>query len=113
MKRDYRLFLQDIVDSIERLKAYTKHLTYQKFCRNQIILDASVRNIEIIGEAITNIPEEIKTKSPEIPWTKVKSFRNMVIHQYWVIDTEILWNIIQTKIEPLRLQIEELLSKVK
>lgn len=113
MKRDFKIFLQDIVNAIECLKVYTRNLNYHEFCKRKIVLDASVRNLEIIGEAIANIPLEVKAKAPEIPWTQVKSFRNIVVHQYWVIDTEILWDIIQNKIEPLRVQIKELLTKVK
>jgi len=75
--------------------------------------DAIVRNIEILGEAVVNIPEDIKKKYPEVPWIKIKNFRNVVIHQYWIVDYDILWDIITTKLQVLKEQIKDILTQEK
>ena len=113
MKREYKLFLGDILESIERVQKYTSTLTLSSFKNNSLVRDACVRNIEIMGEAIKNIPKEVKARYPDIPWEKVIGFRNMVIHQYWVIDVDILWDIIQTKLDSLYKQVAVALEKEK
>ncbi len=75
-----------------------------------MIIDAAVRNLEIIGEAISQIPEDVKQKYSGVPWQEIKDFRNVVIHKYYRVDIDILWDIIQHKLDGLNDQIEEILG---
>ena len=111
MKRKFDLFLKDIIECVEKLKEYTKNVEYEQFKENNLSIDACVRNFEIIGEAIANLPEDLKARNVHVPWQEVKDFRNVILHKYWVVDTEVLWDIIQTKLDALKKQVQEVLKK--
>lgn len=108
-KRDYNLYLADIGECIINIEQYTKNLTFEKFKNNRMVIDAVVRNIEIIGEATNNIPAKIKTEYPDVPWNKIIGMRNKVIHEYFGVDVKILWETIQNRIPELKKE----LSKIK
>lgn len=78
-KRDYILFLEDILDALEKIENYTKNLSFTEFADNDMAVDAVIRNFEVIGEATKNIPEEIKEKYPEVEWKEATGFRNVLI----------------------------------
>ena len=80
-KRDVRLFLYDILECIEKIEKYTKDMDFDDFVKNDLVVDAVIRNLEIIGEAVKNIPEDFRSKYPDIPWKKIVGFRNIVIHK--------------------------------
>lgn len=101
-KRDYKLLLQDILDSIIKIEKYIEGLTYEDYCSKDIVIDAVIRNLEVIGEASTHIPSEIKNKSPDIPWAKMKSMRNIMIHEYFGIDQETIWKTITESLLDLK-----------
>ena len=110
MKRRSDLFLKDIVDAIQKIKEYTNDIDLEHFKKSPMIIDAAVRNLEIIGEAISQIPEDVKQKYSGVPWQEIKDFRNVVIHKYYRVDIDILWDIIQHKLDGLNDQIEEILG---
>jgi len=101
MTRSHLLYLQDIVTSIEKILSYTQGLTYEEFVKSQLIIDAVVRNLEIIGEASGHIPEETQNAFPQVPWRLMKSMRNILIHEYFGVDSEILWKTIQESLPAL------------
>lgn len=107
-KREPHLYLQDILDSIGRIGQYIKGVTLKEFQPDQEKIDAVVRNLEIIGEAANNIPEEIVEKYPEIPWNRMVSMRNKVLHEYFGVDEEILWKTITEDLPSLKKQLEDL-----
>ena|SRR4030067_2061350 len=104
-ERNYRLFLQDILDSILKMEKYTKDIDFKEFRANDMIMDAVIRNFEIIGEATTNIPDEIQKKHPSIPWKKMRAMRNIVIHEYFGVDYNIAWRTIKKSLPPLKVKI--------
>jgi uncharacterized protein with HEPN domain len=93
-KRNYRIYLEDIHLSMTRIIEYVGDMSFDSFKQNHLIIDAVVRNFEIIGEASKNIPDQIKEKYPEIPWKKMYSLRNLMSHEYFGIDFEMIWEII-------------------
>ena len=105
-KRDWKILFEDILESIDKIRLYTKDVDFEKFISNPMIIDAVVRNIEIIGEASSKIPEEIKNNFSEIPWNKLKGIRNRIVHDYFGVDVNIIWEIIQKDLTGLKNQIE-------
>ncbi len=109
-ERDWRIYIKDISKSCEKILKYTENLKFEQFKTEGMVVDAVIRNLEIIGEAAKNLPEEIKAKYPEIEWKKIAGLRDILIHHYWGIDYEILWDIIKTKIPDLKNKIEKILN---
>lgn len=109
--RQFELYVKDILIAIENIQRYTKKLKFAEFTTNQMVIDATTRNLEIIGEAISQIPEDVKSEHKNIPWQRIKDFRNVVIHKYFTIDVKTLWEIIQHKLEPLKEQLEQIIGK--
>lgn len=107
-KRGPKLYLQDILTSINNIEEYVKGMTFNAFVRDDKTMHAVVRNFEIIGEAAKNMPPELITKYPDVPWKEMVSMRNKVLHEYFGVDTEILWKTIQEDIPSLKEQVEGL-----
>lgn len=110
-KREPTLYLQDILTSIFRIEDYTKNLSLKDFDNDWKTIDAVIRNLEILGEAAKNMPEEVIEKYPDIPWTYMVSMRNKVIHEYFGVDLGILWKTIKEDLPLLKQQIEEILKE--
>ena len=102
MKKRYLISLQDILESLNRIDTYTEGVEYDSFSNNQMLIDAVIRNLEIIGEAARNVPKEIKDKYSEIPWKKMIALRNILIHEYFGVDESIVWEIIKTNLPEVR-----------
>lgn len=107
-KRDWKLFLMDILESIEKIESYISELSFEEFMRSEKTKDAVVRNLEIIGEAANHIPKGIQERFNEIPWKQIISMRNRLIHGYFVIDYNIVWEIITVELPSLKEKIKEL-----
>ena len=106
-KRDPQLYLRDILDSINKIAKFSQELSYEDFKANDMAIDAIVRNLEIIGEAARNMPAEVKDNNTEIPWEKMVSMRNKILHEYFGVDLEILWKTTQEDLPVLKVQIEK------
>jgi uncharacterized protein with HEPN domain len=87
-RRDFLLFLEDIMVCIEKLEKYTQGLTFDQFSKNEMAVDAVIRNFEVIGEAVKKIPKELKQKYPDVEWNEATGFRDVLIHDYFGIDLE-------------------------
>ncbi len=109
-KRDYTILLYDILDAIIKIEKYTYGMDYEGFCNNDMAVDAVIRNFGIIGEVSAHIPEEVKHKYPKVPWDKMKGMRNIVIHEYFGVEHDILWRTIKSSLSPLKEQIAQLLE---
>jgi len=110
MPRDFKVYLEDILECIEKIKGYIAGLSFANFLKEQKTIDAVNRNLEIIGEAARNIPEEIKDAHPEIRWRGIIGLRNILIHEYYSLTLKILWDIVQNELPELDEQIRELLA---
>jgi uncharacterized protein with HEPN domain len=109
-KRDPRLFMTDVLDAIEKIERYTAGLTFNQFEANEMILDAVVRNLEIIGEATRYIPATLRERYTQIEWSRVVGFRNIVIHAYFAVDVEIVWTIATQRLSELKAVLTEMLQ---
>jgi uncharacterized protein with HEPN domain len=109
-KRD-DLLLQDMLDSANKIKKYTKNLDYEKFIKDDKTVDATVRNFEIIGEAANRIDPAFKAQNPDIEWEKMRGFRNRIVHAYFGIDYKIVWSIIENNLDELIYQVEALIEE--
>jgi uncharacterized protein with HEPN domain len=110
VRRTYRLYLNDILEAIERIEKHAEGLTLEDFSKNTMILDAVVRNLEIIGEAAKQIPEEIKKKQDKIPWKEIAGMRDKLSHNYFGVDIEIVWKTVEKRLPELKQTIKDLLK---
>lgn len=111
MPRGFRLYLEDILASINKIQNYIAESTFEEFIKEEMKLDAVVRNLEVIGEASRNIPSEIKERYHDVEWRKISDFRNILTHEYFGVDYEILWDIVSNKLAPLRSKIQSILDQ--
>ena len=107
-ERSAELLLEDMLESCDRILEYTQGLAFDDFKKNYLVVDAVVRNFTIIGEAAGRIPDEYRKKHSEIEWDRIRGFRNRIVHDYFGIDYQIVWLIIENNIPELR----ELIKKI-
>lgn len=100
-EREWRFYLDDMIGFAEKVLVYTRGLDQKQFASSGLNYDATVRNLELIGEAATRIPDAIRTAHPEIPWRQIIATRNRLIHGYLGIDDDTLWSIIQEDVPAL------------
>jgi len=110
-KRSDDLLLNDILESITKIKLYTSNLNFDSFINDSKTVDAVIRNFEIIGEASNRLSEVFKENNVEIDWFRIIGFRNRIVHDYMGIDFEIVWSIIQNDLDSLLLNIQKIKSK--
>jgi len=108
--RKFKLFLEDIIFSIRKIEKYTQDKDFDEFSNTEIIFDAVIRNIEIIGESSNQIPIKIREKYSQIQWREIIDLRNILIHNYFQADAKIIWNIIKYDIPILKKQIQQIVK---
>lgn len=113
MRNDALIRLNHISESIRRIESYTENIFLEEFERSELIQDAVFKNLEIIGEATYKLKSSFKLENPNIQWKKIEGLRHRLVHDYYEIDIEIIWNTIQKRIPELKSQIEELRNKMK
>ncbi|HCM96590.1 MAG: nucleotidyltransferase [Chloroflexi bacterium GWB2_49_20] len=106
MSRDISLYFDDIAICCEKVLRFADGLTFEQFKKNELIYDAVLRNLEIIGEASKHVPEDIQEKFPQIEWRKIAGFRDIVAHEYFGVTDEIVWDIVENKIAKLLEQVQ-------
>ena len=107
-KRIYRDFLEDINISIKEIKEFTAGMNFEEFSYDRKTSHAVIRCFEIIGEAVKNLPEDLKAKYPEIPWRQFAGMRDKMIHEYFGINLSIVWQTIEDDLPTLETVIKEL-----
>jgi len=108
-RRDNHLLILDMLDAAIKIRKYTSNMKYEEFLESDIVIDAVSRNFEIIGEAASRIDEKFKINYNQIEWLRITGFRNRIIHEYFGIDYEIMWAIVEDKIDELIEKLEEVL----
>jgi len=110
MPRDYRLYLDDILDAIHQIRSYVQGQDEEAFASDRKTQDAVIRNLEIIGEAAGNLPAATKEIAREVDWRKIMGLRNILIHEYFGINLPIVWDVVQNKLAPLEAACRRLLD---
>ena len=112
-EREYILYLEDMLTSMNRILEYLKDYTYSSFLADQRTIDAVTRNFEIIGEAANSVPEEIKDRYAEVPWQAMYGLRNYASHEYFGLDLSTLWEIAKNNLPLNKKQIETIIRDHK
>ena len=108
--RDYRDYLQDILDSINDIENFVRGMGFEEFKRDRKTINAVVRSIEVIGEASKKIPRSLKAKYRGVPWREMAGIRDKLIHEYFGVDVDILWKTAKDNIPPLKQVIQDMMK---
>lgn len=111
MSRDWTLYLEDIADACRLIEQFTAGASGESFAADALVFHATVRNLEIVGEAAKRLPEEAKARMPEVDWAGAARFRDIVAHRYFALDPAVVWSIVQTKIPALSRAARRVLSE--
>lgn len=110
MQRDCRIYLEDILSAAQKIRSYTEGFSHTAFLQDDKTFDAVIRNLEVIGEAAKHIPDDVRNRAPDIEWKKIAGLRDILIHEYFGIDGEIVWDIAQRKLPSLEAAVQRLLN---
>jgi len=113
MKRDYKLFVKDILNAIEKIEEFVADMSFEEFKNDDKTVSAVVRKLEIIGEATKNLPEIIKEKYPDIPWSSMAKMRDRLIHGYFVVDHEIIWKVTKEELPELKPKLKKIHDEIE
>jgi len=108
MKREYKDYINDIIDAIERIEKFTKGFTFEEFEKDEKTVLAVVRTLEIMGEAVKNVPVSVKNEHKEIPWRKITGMRDKLIHEYFGVNNKVVWKTIKEDIPNIYPLIKEM-----
>ncbi len=111
--REWVFRVEDILKSIEKINSYLKGLTITQFKKNELVIDAVIRNLEIIGEASKNIPPNVRRSYSAVPWDIMYGMRNILIHEYFGVDTQIVWHTAKKDLPLVQKQLDQILKEIK
>jgi len=108
MSRNFDLYLDDIITACSRIQRYTRRLTLAKIKKDDKTLDAVVRNLEVIGEAVKHVPASFRNQHSHIEWKKIAGLRDILIHEYFGIDVDIVWDVVRNHLPHLLADIQQI-----
>jgi uncharacterized protein with HEPN domain len=108
--REWRLRIEDILESIHKIRRYVSGLSFDEFCADDKVVDAVVRNLEVIGEAARHIPPAIELRHPDLPWVEMRGMRNILVHEYFGVNLSILWHTTQQNLPPIIEKLDKILA---
>ena len=111
-ERDVRLYLDDILEAIEKIEKYTDGLDFEQFRKDDKTGDAVIRNFSVIGEAVKNISPDIRKRYPNIPWKVIAGMRDKLVHEYFGIKYDVVWETIELRLPSLRSAIKKILDQM-
>lgn len=112
MQKSDRLYLEDILEAIAKIQSYTDRMDFNGFSDSPVIVDAVVRNLEVIGEAVKRLSPETRNSHHAVEWKKIAGLRDILIHEYFGIDKRIIWDVVQSKLPRLKTEIIGLLREL-
>lgn len=110
MSRNSRVYLEDILEACARISRYTNGMTLETFLADEKTLDAVVRNLQIIGEAVKNLGPDVRELSPATDWKKIAGLRDIVVHQYFGVDGELIWTVVSSNLADLAKTVQRILD---
>lgn len=109
--REWKFLLDDILDAIEKIQSYVAEMSFEEFEDDNKTVDAVVRNFIIVGEAAGRLPSDLAEEYPDVPWRLMADMRNFAVHEYWGVDSRVLWKTIHEDLPPLVLQLQTVKSR--
>jgi uncharacterized protein with HEPN domain len=109
--RIWKVRIGDILESIARIKKYTRGYSFNDFEEDEKTVDSVLRNLEIIGEASRHVPKNVKARHPDLPWQEMNTMRNIVIHEYHGVNLRIIWTTINLDLPPLVRRLKQILAE--
>ncbi len=110
MKKDYTIFIYHILESIELIEEYSRGLSQLQFQKSHATQDAIIRRLEIIGEAVKNLPNSFREKHSNIPWKQMAGMRDILIHEYFDVDLSLAWQVVKKELPALKKKLTKIVS---
>jgi uncharacterized protein with HEPN domain len=111
MPRDYKVLLDDILEAAEAISEFTAGMTFEEFRMDRRTLHAVIRDLEVIGEAAKNVPEDVRQRYPDVEWKRMAGLRDILSHQYFGVNAEIVWDVAQNKLPTLVEQVRRMMAQ--
>lgn len=111
-ERKPSVIITDILNCIDHIQSYTVNLSFAEFSDNFMVMEACLYNIQVIGEAVSQLPEQIRDDNPQIPWSSIKGMRNRLIHKYFGTDLQLVWKVIKDELPSFENELKTIYAKL-